>query len=100
MPSERPLHLIGDLREGPIFLELHVDGGGVWELDPTRQATRLVGRRVEVIGTQIGFNDLRCEEIWLAGGPRPPRLRSFLPSSLPWLWALAGLSALVLLSFV
>lgn len=100
MAGERPLHLIGDLHAGPLFLELHIDGGGMWELDPTRLANRLVGRRVEVIGVQIGFNDLRCEEIWLAGKPRPLRSPSYLPPSLTWLWASAGLGALALLSFL
>lgn len=100
MPSHGTLHLVGELRCGPLFLELHVDGGGVREFDPTRLATRLVGRRVEVIGTRIGFNDLRCDEIWPAGHARRPRPRAFLQPCMREFWGLAGLSALVLLSCV
>lgn len=97
MAQDKPLHLFGELRAGPLFLELHVDGGGVWELDPTHVAIQLVGRRVEVIGTQIGFNDLLCHEIWPAGSPRPPARRAFPGRIGLWAWMLAGLCGAVLL---
>lgn len=100
MPSDKPLHLIGQLRSGPIFLELHVDGGGVWELDPTHVATQLIGRRVEVIGTQIGFNDLLCHEIWPVGSSRPQGTSGFFRRHTLWLWALGGFMAVVLLSYL
>ena len=100
VPSDKPLHLIGQLRSGPIFLELHVDGGGIWELDPTHVATQLIGRRVEVIGTQIGFNDLLCHEIWPAGTPRPQGTAAFFRRHTLWLWALGGFIAVVLLSYL
>lgn len=100
LPRKPPLHLIGELRSGRFFLELHVDGGGVWELDPTGPATRLVGQRVEVIGTQIGFSDLRCDEIWPAGTPRPHGPLVALKRHTLWLWVLAGLIVFALLGFV
>lgn len=71
MPDIERDHLIGELRAGAFFLELHTQQGAVWELDPTREALTFVGKRVEVIGKRIGLNDLRCEQIWLAGEPRP-----------------------------
>ena len=85
------LHLIGTLHSGPLFLRLHVEDGGVWEIDPTAAALPLVGRRVEVIGTRVGFNDLQCDQIWPAGSPMPPERPHLLVRMGYWLWALAAL---------
>jgi hypothetical protein len=73
LPDNESDHLVGELRSGDFFLELHTPQGAVWELDRSKDALAFVGQRVEVIGKRIGFNDLRCEQIWLAGQPRPAR---------------------------
>jgi hypothetical protein len=71
MPSDQLLHLTGELRPGRFFLQLHTAEGAIWSLDATRDARKLVGQQVEVIGRPAGFNDLLCEQIWPAGEPRP-----------------------------
>ena len=73
MQPSHPVHLTGELRAGRGFPELHTAGGAVWELESSRAIRRLIGRRVEVIGRPVGFNDLLCEQIWPAGEPRPAR---------------------------
>ncbi len=75
MPSDDTYHLVGELRSGDYFLELHTAQGAVWEFDRSKDALKLLGQRVEVIGERIGFNDLRVHQIWRAGDPRPPRPR-------------------------
>ena len=64
------LHLTGRLAEGRFGLH---SGGGAWELDAVRGSRRLLGREVEVCGRRAGFNELICDQIWLAGRPRLPR---------------------------
>ena len=64
-------HLTGIIEwaaNGPV---LRTDGGGTWELDNTRQVHKFIGSRVEVVGERSGFNGFTCEQIWLAGQPRP-----------------------------
>lgn len=53
---------------GPV---LRTDGGGIWELDNTRQVCKFIGSRVEVVGERSGFNGFTCDQIWPAGQPRP-----------------------------
>jgi hypothetical protein len=48
----------GILRVGRWGYELEMEGGGVWRLDVTRSARRLVGQRVTVEGTRAGFDVL------------------------------------------
>lgn len=64
-------HLTGIVEwaaNGPV---LRTDGGGTGELDNTRQVRKFIGSRVEVVGERSGFNGFTCEQIWLAGQPRP-----------------------------
>jgi len=70
----RDLHLKGRLVRGPYGLVLQA-GGGHWDLDGAAHARRLIGREVEVRGSRAGFNGIICDQIWLAGAPRPRRLR-------------------------
>ena len=65
------LHLRGRLERGPYGLVLRIGGGGAWEVETRRRARRLVGQEVEVVGHRAGFNGLICDQIWLAGQPRP-----------------------------
>nr|WP_221773561.1 DUF5818 domain-containing protein [Novosphingobium piscinae] len=60
--------------EGPSGLVLACDGGH-WELEGTRRIRRLIGHEVEVTGWRAGFNGLSCDQVWLAGTPRPRRSR-------------------------
>lgn len=71
MPVSADLHLRGRLEQGPLGLILRVDGGSTWELDAGPRARRLVGQQVEVVGQRTGFDAVACEQVWLAGGPRP-----------------------------
>jgi hypothetical protein len=75
VPLSAELHLRGHLEQGPYGLVLRADGGGVWELETRRRARRLVGRKVEMVGSRAGFNGLVCEQVWPAGQPRPRRSR-------------------------
>jgi hypothetical protein len=61
----------GTLRPGQWGYSLHMDGGGIWELDVTRSPRRLLGQRVTVEGTRAGFNLLDVTHIWPAGDPPP-----------------------------
>lgn len=84
MDTDTPIHVTGELKSGTLFLELHTDGGATWELDPTHDALHFVGKRVEVIGVPAGFNDLICQQIWLAGEERPLVAPNRWPSWSPW----------------
>jgi hypothetical protein len=53
----------GILRPGCWGYSLHMDGGGIWELDVTRSPRRLLGQRVTVEGTRAGFNLLNVTRI-------------------------------------
>lgn len=59
----------GILRPGCWGYSLHMDGGGVWELDVTGSARKLLGQRVTVEGTRAGFNLLDVERIYLHDAP-------------------------------
>jgi hypothetical protein len=61
----------GILRPGCWGYSLHMDGGGIWELDVTRSARKLLGQRVTVEGTRAGFNLLDVSCIWPAGEMQP-----------------------------
>jgi hypothetical protein len=74
VPVKPDLHLTGRLAAGPHGLLL-LTGGGAWELEANRRARRLLGCEVEVAGHRSGFNGLICDDIWLAGQPRPRRLK-------------------------
>ncbi len=61
----------GTLRTGCWGYSLHVDGGGIWELDVRRSPRKLLGTRVIVEGTRAGFNLLDVSRIVPAGeGPQ------------------------------
>lgn len=75
MPVSADLHLRGRLELGPLGLILRAEGGGTWELDVGPRVRRLVGQQVEVVGQRAGFNAVACEQVWLAGGPRPRRIK-------------------------
>jgi hypothetical protein len=47
---------------------LHVEGGGVWTLDPDRRLHKWLGRRVIIEGERTGFDFLSVERITAAGG--------------------------------
>lgn len=64
-------HLTGIVERATNRPVLRTDGGGIWELDNTRQVRKFIGSRVEVVGERSGFNGFTCEQIWLAGQPRP-----------------------------
>ena len=71
MPMSAQLHLRGRLERGPYGLVLRIGGGGAWEVETRRRARRLVGQEVEVVGHRAGFNSVSCDQIWIAGQPRP-----------------------------
>ena len=50
------------LRDGQ-FLILRRAAGGRWRLEADREAERLVGRRVRVKGTRVGFDLLAVERL-------------------------------------
>jgi hypothetical protein len=50
------------LREGR-GLVLCPDAGGTWRLDAGRDAERLVGRRVKLVGVRAGFDLLDVQSI-------------------------------------
>jgi hypothetical protein len=61
---------------------LHMDGGGIWELDVTRSPRKLLGQRVTVEGTRAGFNLLNVDLIRLESAhplPSPVNRRSIRP---------------------
>lgn len=65
----------GVLRLAPRGYELHVDDGGVWALDASWRARKLVGRRVAVKGVRSGFdrldvNHIKLMDSELSGSPR------------------------------
>jgi Protein of unknown function (DUF5818) len=96
MPDDQTYHLVGDLRSGAFFVELHTPDGAVWELDRNEETLQFLGQRVEVVGVRIGFNDLRYEQIWPAGQERPaPRKADPLVRNV-----VITVSALVLLIFI
>ncbi|WP_292931112.1 DUF5818 domain-containing protein [Novosphingobium sp. PASSN1] len=64
-------HLTGTIQHGPNGLVLKADSGGIWELEDSRAARKLIGSQVEVIGQRAGFNGLVCDHIRVAGQIRP-----------------------------
>lgn len=84
MPRGSHHVLTGVLRSGRDCLELHVEGGGYWFIDPPSwgKAHGLIGKRVIVQGTRTGFNLLDATKIVDAtdpdadsSGPRKATLR-------------------------
>jgi len=61
MPLNTPVHVAGILSREPSGLVLRADGGGHWQLYQAGNTRELVGRRVEVAGYRIGFNDIACD---------------------------------------
>lgn len=55
--------LTGILLEQRGELVLEVAGGGSWRLDVGRKARRLIGVRVNIIGTRDGFDLLGVKQI-------------------------------------
>lgn len=70
----------GTLRRGQWGYALHMDGGGIWELDVTRSPRKLLGQRVTIVGTRAGFNLLDVTRITLA---MDSRHNLSLPTSWP-----------------
>lgn len=58
----------GILRPGCWSYSLHMDGGGIWELDTTRPMRKLLGQRVTVEGTRAGFNLLEVNKVLAVNG--------------------------------
>lgn len=50
------------VKEGNALL-LQRDDGGYWRLEAPRKAYRLVGQRVELVGSRCGFDELIVERI-------------------------------------
>lgn len=70
MPMGSHHRLTGMLLKGARGYELQMDDGGVFALDVTRGAERLVGTRVTIEGTRSGFNLIDVDRI--APAPWPP----------------------------
>jgi hypothetical protein len=66
----------GILRPGCWGYSLHMDGGGIWELDTTRPMRKLLGQRITVEGTRAGFNLLDVNKVLAVNGipVRPLRM--------------------------
>ena len=58
MPLGQPYTVEGLLLESstPWLLALHLDDGGIWQLDGPRRLRKHVGHRVQISGTRSGFN--------------------------------------------
>lgn len=84
MPRGSHHVLTGVLQSGREGIELHVDGGGYWFIDPPSwgKTRRLIGQRVIVQGVRAGFNLLDATTISAADGGDKPRRA--------WLWPLRG----------
>ncbi|WP_066120139.1 DUF5818 domain-containing protein [Blastomonas sp. CCH2-A2] len=88
-------HLTGIVERAANGPVLRTDGGGTWELDNTRQVRKFIGSRVEVVGERSGFNGFTCEQIWLAGQPRPAAFKLRLEFLLAAAFVAYGLYATV-----
>lgn len=77
MPLSGELYVCGRLCEEESGLVLHVDGGK-WQLVASSRARHLIGQNVNIVGQRSGFNEIICEAIWIAGTPRPKRMRVLL----------------------
>ena len=64
----------GILRPGCWGYSLHMDDGGMWELDVIRSPRKLLGQRVTVEGTRAGFNLLNVDRIRLENAHPLPSL--------------------------
>lgn len=71
MPVSEPIHETGLLVDSALGPLLKVQGGGSWQIEPSRAVNRLIGERVTVEGTRSGFNDVACQRIWKEGTTRP-----------------------------
>ena len=69
MPRGTTHWVIGTLASGNPLPLLHVDDGGVWQVDLPRGHARLIGRRVTVTGVRADFNVLDVTRI-AAAAPR------------------------------
>ena len=88
-------HLTGIVERAANGPVLRTDGGGIWELDNTRQVRRYIGSRVEVVGERSGFNGFACDQIWPAGQPRPTAFKLRLELILVAAFVAYGLYATV-----
>lgn len=71
MPRGSPLTLEGLLLEDGRQPVLRVDDGGMWRVEMARSARRLLGQRVQVIGTRDGFDLIAATRVTPAE-PRNP----------------------------
>lgn len=71
MPVSSTTHLTGVVERSANGPVLRTDGGGTRELDNTRQVSKFIGSRVEVVGERSGFNGFACDQIWPAEHRRP-----------------------------
>lgn len=89
------LHLAGVVERAANGPVLRTHGGGIWELDNTRQVRKFICSRVEVVGELSGFNGFACDRIWLAGQPRPTAFKLRLEFLLATAFVAYGLYATV-----
>lgn len=93
MPLNTPVHVVGMLEREPSGLVLREHGGAYWQLHQAGNTRQLTGKRVEVAGYRIGFNDIACDCIWPAGEPRPRARRFGVGFVMPAAVVVAGLIA-------
>lgn len=93
MPLNTPVHVVGMLEREASGLVLRPDGGGYWQLHQAGNTRELMGRRVEVAGHRIGFNDIACDAIWPAGEPQPRSRKLGAEILIPAAVVIAGLIA-------
>lgn len=67
------LHTIeGVIRREPKRIVIEVNGGGVWELEPSRIVTRHIDQSVTLEGVRTGFDRLEVVRIKRDGEEWPP----------------------------
>ena len=63
MPIGKAVDLTGIVMRDGHRINLHVDGGGYWELDLLRRHLWALGRRVRVQGVRSGFNRIDVKQL-------------------------------------
>jgi Protein of unknown function (DUF5818) len=72
MPIGAQLHVAGTLECGPYGYVVR-SGTGRTQIGYPRGARNMIGRRVEVEGCRVAFDEITCDRIWQHGEPRPTR---------------------------
>jgi hypothetical protein len=70
MPIGAQMQVQGTLERGPFGYVVR-SGTGKTQIGCPRDASKLVGRQVEVEGWRIAFDKIACDRIWQCG-ERPP----------------------------